>query len=147
MHKILHIRFLTWIVGVLIIAGGVAGVAHLRFGSLPSGLAYLRGERLLINPATTHLGQVTRGESADLHFRFTNFTGRPVRILGSQSSCTCLAVTELPVTIPSGDSLDVTVGVDFSSKGDEYRQVLTFFTDCELEQRKSIAVSAQLVNP
>lgn len=62
-----------------------------EFGSLANTLAYLNGERLLVDPESLSFGTGRRGEERDLHFAIRNWTGKDVEVLGAKSTCGCMA--------------------------------------------------------
>ncbi len=57
---------------------------------------------VLIDAATKFAGEVQSGESVDIVYRLENVTGEPIRILGARASCSCIAILDLPTTIPPG---------------------------------------------
>ncbi|WP_436518030.1 DUF1573 domain-containing protein [Ekhidna sp. To15] len=54
------------------------------------------------------LGQVTKSESKDLSFEFTNMTNEPIRILEAKGSCGCTNVKFPSNEIGAGETASIT---------------------------------------
>ena len=86
-----HIRAVLLVAAVAAsLLTALAGLAWWRFGSVAVGLAYLRGERLVIEPRVVELGEGRPDERRDVVIRIINLTDRPVRLLGSSATCQCI---------------------------------------------------------
>ncbi|MGB7323436.1 MAG: glycosyltransferase, partial [Rubripirellula sp.] len=73
--------------------------ATLWFGSPSSSVNYLSGKSLLVDSAEKFIGSVESNEKATVAFRIRNRSSSPIRILGAEATCRCLAIQDLPVTI------------------------------------------------
>jgi hypothetical protein len=93
---------------------GLAIVAITRFGSIPTALAYVAGERLLVDSPSKSFGTVDAGAEPVVPFTVQNRSDHAVKIIGARTSCTCTIVANLPMTIPPGGSLDVPISVKTS---------------------------------
>jgi len=95
----------TWLrpalVAVALALAGL-GVAQVRFGSIPLAIRYARGERLIVEPALLHVDGLTVADLTPAATEIHNYTGSPVRLLGSAANCTCVTVKDLPPSIPAG---------------------------------------------
>jgi hypothetical protein len=100
-----------------------------RFGSLPSAVGYLRGERLIPDAYTKSFGRVSKSNEPIVDFSLNNFTSEPVRILGGNSSCTCLLATDLPVDVPPGGRATLRVRARSKSRSGTYSERLRLVTD------------------
>ena len=76
-------------------------LVYWRYGSLHAAQAVWRGEPISVDSAITSLGQVEGGMKIYRVVKLRNHSGKPVRIIGSMSTCTCVVPDELPVTIPA----------------------------------------------
>lgn len=98
-------RVMSWLVKTLALVGlGLALLAAVGihiFGSAASAPAYLRGDGLIPDAYTKSFGTDWEGDRASVAFSLRNYTEEPIRVLGSNSSCTCLVTSGLPVVIPS----------------------------------------------
>ncbi len=118
-------KSIPWRGGLLIVAltsvflALFAGFGWYRFGSFAHAKAYLRGERLLIDDRDRSFGDLPAGSTLTLHYAVTNLTGRPVRLLGAQPSCTCTVVDVMPMTLAASETRSIPVTIDTSEGGKE----------------------------
>jgi len=91
-------------------------------------LAYLRGERLIIDPSVASLQVARMGEERSISFRVLNFTGRPVNLVGGTSNCVCVTIKDLPLEVPVGGSQSFAVTVRVGDKAlNESASLITDF--------------------
>lgn len=95
---------ITAIPGVLFVAWSL-----LRFGSVAWGWAYVEGASVIPEAGTLHAGDVVVGVESVVRFRLKNLAGTPVRVVGAQASCGCVAVDDLPLTLPPGESAHLSI--------------------------------------
>ncbi len=100
-------------------------------GTLHAGLAYLSGDRLLVDASSRSTSEVAPGELATLEFHLSNRSSQPITIFGAKSSCTCTATGDLPMTLPpsSARTLRVTYRPRPGTKPGTYPESLRLFTD------------------
>jgi uncharacterized protein (DUF58 family) len=132
--------------GAGLIALVLLGIGWLEFGSPARAVAFLRGERLLIEPPGVQLGLGIPGQKRTVHFVVTNLDSFPVRIVGSSTACTCVSVDNLPVEIAAGGTKQVVVNVTFP-KQPEFNQDVLFFTDSRRQPRLIASVSGSVSEP
>jgi hypothetical protein len=101
-------RMLSWtgLTGLLVIIGlgGLVVWSRAEFGSIESAIGYLRGERLIPDAYSKSFGSVEQGSAPVVAFTLTNFTGRPITVLGGSSTCTCVLLDKnFPLTIPASE--------------------------------------------
>jgi dolichol-phosphate mannosyltransferase len=72
------------------------------FGSLDGAIGYATGARLLTTATTQHVGYLDDGEVGTATFELANHGREPIRILGAKSTCRCVALDDLPMTIEPG---------------------------------------------
>jgi hypothetical protein len=97
--------------GALLLAAPLAW-GYWQFGSLASTLAYLNGERLLVDPATPSFGVAKRGEERDVQVTIRNRTGKDVKILGAKSTCGCMVMAEqFPISIANAGQQELTIHI------------------------------------
>lgn len=87
----------------------IAGISI--FGSLESAIGYASGARLLTASPTEHVGSLSADEIGTATFELANYGTAPIRILGAKSTCRCMALDDLPMTILAGESGTVHVRV------------------------------------
>ena len=102
---------LKWLAAILVMAGvGLACLAALgvySFGSVGDAVAYMKGQRIFARVEV--LVSTPTGQERDFDLVVANRGGRTVRILGAQSSCSCLAPAGLPVGLPANGRCTVRV--------------------------------------
>lgn len=139
-----RIRVHRWFCTPAVIAGALltilAGVSYLRFGSVSAGLSYLAGERLIVDSRNKDFGQVGEGRDQTVRFRLTNLTGKAVRIIGAESSCTCVIAEDLPVTVQRAANATLTVAVRKGTKPGAVNETIRFYTDCVEKPQLSLRV-------
>jgi hypothetical protein len=84
-----------------------AGYGYMAYGSFASAMAHLKGESITVDPIFSDLGTCRFGEQREFAIRVTNHRNEPIRIVGQPRGCSCQIVSELPLTIPPGDSREV----------------------------------------
>ena len=101
-----------------------------RYGSVPAALAAARGRGLAVDAATKSVGLVEEGEQVTTDFTLTNVTTRPIRIVGSTSSCSCAVPGgEIPFEIPPGSSRPFQVLVVPQASPAQFLRSVGLYTD------------------
>jgi hypothetical protein len=76
---------------------------YLWFGSVPVGLAYLAGERVIVHPNVLRLGSGTPGQKRDVNVAIRNLHSQPVRVLGVKQLCNGYIADTLPLELGPGE--------------------------------------------
>jgi Protein of unknown function (DUF1573) len=103
--------------------------AILHFGSVASSLAYLRGEGLIPDAYARSFGTVSKRTRPSVEFSLTNYTEQPIKVLGSNSSCTCLVTSDLPMVIPPSGRAILKVSARAKSRLGPYSERVSILTD------------------
>ena len=111
------------------LAAVFAAWAITRFGSISVAAAWLRGERLVLEPARFDAGVLAAGETARLQLHVINFTDQSVRIIGGTSSCTCVATAGLPLDCPANATVEIPVTMRAPYGERTVRTTLSLYTD------------------
>lgn len=103
-----------WLTSVAVLAGTVCGGAVLvalgglfSFGSFSDAVAYFQGYRVVPVERVVSLSRAVVGQRATFAFRLRNLSGQPVRVVGADASCGCVAVDDLPLTIDPGTDVEM----------------------------------------
>ena len=123
----------------------VAGFVGWRFGSIGAGLAYARGTSLLPDSGIKEVGEVGVNESTTFSYTLRNLAGRPIRLQGSQMSCSCAVVEGIPRTIEPAGSSVVTVTVHAGSKPEPLDGSFQLFTDNPAEPELVLGYRGRVV--
>jgi hypothetical protein len=130
---------------VKFVVPGVLVVAVIFFGSLDSALGYLSGRSLLVTPVERFIGEVEASQQVTTAFLLRNISGEPIRILGADASCGCVAIEDLPVTVPANESQSIRISLRGSAKPGVQRETATLICDDSASQL-TLGVTA-LVHP
>ena len=117
-----------------------------RFGTIGSALAYLGGDRLLVDSRSKSFGAVELGKRASVDFRFANKARTKIRLLGATSSCTCALPEGLPVTVPAGAACLVKVPVRAKGKAGHVTEKIRFYVDCPQQPVVDVTVSGDVLD-
>lgn len=112
------VALLAVCVGSLLLAGGS------RPGDF---LARVRGEGVSVEPPVTEMGADVAGQTRQFTVRLHNHWDRTVKIIGGTASCACLAIEDLPITIPPGGFEQVTVLARFKGTRGLFEQEYQFY--------------------
>lgn len=115
---------------VLFFAGLLLGHAFWRTGSLALVWPYLAGQRLFFEPTDISLGALPRETQAvQRELRVINTGSKPLRVLGAQRSCACVALDEFPIAVPAGDEVHLRLQIGMPGKPMPFEHYLKFFSD------------------
>lgn len=124
--------------------GGVLMAGGSRPGDL---LARMRGERISVEPPVTDMGSDVAGQKRRFTVRLHNHMDYTVRIVGGTTSCACIVSADLPVSIPPGGSVPVTISGGFKGTPGLFQQEFVFYTD-DKEQHSVVArFEGRIVSP
>jgi Protein of unknown function (DUF1573) len=123
---------------MLIVAG------HFRFGSVKNCLAYLSGQRLVVDAAVKSHGLVKPGNQLSMDFYIYNFSSDNIKIVGSSSSCTCTVTDSLPLAIPPWSSRVVRVRTATAGKHGKFTEEMKLFTNSSSESEMALYVTGQV---
>jgi len=99
----LHVFSLT-----LIILGISAGYGYSRFGSLAAALSATQGDSLLVDQRLKSVDGIRPGSRVALRYALTNASGRPIKLIGMSSTCSCTVMEDLPMTLAVSETRSVT---------------------------------------
>jgi hypothetical protein len=115
-------------IGAAIVAA-LLGIQTWRHGSLPSALAQMRGETIVVSPAVASAGEGRGGTSAAFPLVLTNYGKTSARIVGGTSDCSCVATDDLPFELGPGESRSMTVRLKFTGSPGEFRRRFVLYAD------------------
>jgi hypothetical protein len=101
--------FLTIPIGAATILIALTGVGSWVYGSPQAALARLRGETLTVSPNYIDFGSGSPGQELDVAVDVSNWSDRPVRLIGGTSDCSCVTNASLPLRLAAGESRPVTI--------------------------------------
>lgn len=126
-------KAMSWLtVTIILINVGFASllaVGIYQFGSVASALAYLRGDGLIPDAYAKDFGTVSNEVQHSVEFLLSNYSKQPIKLLGTNSSCTCLTTDDLPVIVPPNGNTTLRVTVRAKSGPGSYFERLSVITD------------------
>lgn len=133
--------------GISVISGLLVGLASITFGSVPAAVAYFRGERLSVQPRLVELPKGVPGERRLAIVQLTNWTDRPIRLIGGTTDCSCTVLSDLPLTIPPKETRAVSVAVLLSRRPGLFTRKADLLVDDEGFQRVSFRLTGRILKP
>ena len=83
-----------------------------------------------------------RPDPQTVAFWLTNTSAQPVRVVGAQSSCSCVMATGLPLDFAPGASQSLQVRIQPRKTADPFRESIRIFTDRPGQSIISLTISA-----
>ena len=96
---------------VAISFGALAWAASFHFGSIERAIAFIRNERISVEPRLILLGKIDAGSDAESSVSLTNWTDEKIEIIGGTSDCSCIATKNLPIEIAPGQTERLVISV------------------------------------
>jgi hypothetical protein len=101
---------LNTVAAVLLVALLTLGGATLLYGSPRNAFNALRGRSIVVAEDTRSFGRASAEKAVSVEYDLTNICSRPLNIVGSRMSCTCLALAEpLPISLAAGGKQKIAV--------------------------------------
>ena len=100
-----------------------------HWGTTPNGFRYLRGYNYVVFPTRIDVGDGVRGETRMTSTTVRNFSFSPIRVVGVVTTCNCLTVTGLPLTIEPGQSRELGLRVYLESASGAVEQLAKILID------------------
>jgi hypothetical protein len=124
-----------------IVAAVLLAALGWRFGSMPVAMAWMRGERFVLSPVDVDLGECESRTEHVVKFKLTNLADRSIRVVGSEQTCSCVTLGDLPIDIEPNATAEVAVRF-FVAARETYSQQLILYIDDGGELR-SVAASVK----
>lgn len=118
------------LLGLAAVLLGCVGLwAYLQTGRVAAILPYLGGQRIFIDPLEVSFGRQPPGALLDLGVTLSNRSGQPVRALGSQVECTCMATDDFPLSVEAGQDRRLTLKLRLPKQEGPFEKHVTYFVD------------------
>ncbi len=103
----------------------------MRFGSPKAGRAWLSGTRILVVNLNLPRYYNQIDQKVKVEFGVSNLTGKSIRIIGSDSSCSCNLVGKIPDTLGPNSLVTISadIKIDTSSEIKESSGEISLYTD------------------
>lgn len=118
---------------LILLVASAAGIFIHQAGSVQAALAELRGDVLRVEPTLADLGAHPGRTSQEVKIALHNRSGQPIRIVGGTTDCSCAATVDLPVTIPAGETAEITLKVRFGGQPGRFQRGYWLWTDAKVQ--------------
>jgi hypothetical protein len=132
------------ITGVAILSAIMLALAYANFGSVPAAVAHFRGERVTAQ-RFVEVEPGSPGDSRRATVTITNWTDKPIRLIGGTSDCACTVLEDLPITIPEGGRRDVSVSIALTGKPGIYTRKAGFLIEDEGLRQLTFVLSGRIL--
>jgi hypothetical protein len=144
----------AWLQGLLKTVAGAAvlltligGAFLMAFDYPAEALARLRGESITVEPNVSHIGDGVAGEQRAFNLQLKNNTARPIRVVGGTTSCSCMATSDLPITVPPGEARPIEVRMTFGGGTGRFQHRFILYTDDEKQWVVVARFTGRVVEP
>jgi hypothetical protein len=97
--------------------------------SYNNALGYFTNSPLIADSYTRSFGNVASDRDVDVTFLLTNRSAVPIKLLGYNTSCTCVNINAIPTIIPASRSLPLKVSISTNVKFGTISQDIHLYTD------------------
>jgi hypothetical protein len=124
-----HRSFLVGValgVGLLLV---LWGATVYQFGTISNGFRYLQGYNYVVTPTTIDVGEGLRGDKRTTTATVRNLSFAPIRVIGAATTCNCLTVTGLPLTLAPRQTEELQFTIYLESAKGEVEQIANVLID------------------
>ena len=130
--------------GTAAVIGLLALGSTLAYGSVSAAIAKMRGDSLS-TPSYVDFGSAKPGVQLEQLVVIHNWTDAPIRLIGGTSDCSCVTTSAMPLTVPPGDSLSITITLKVpSSNAGSFTRTAAIWTDCNKHQTIKLRLGCQV---
>lgn len=115
--------------GTMLILGVIIELFFLTVSDPERKLAQWRGDVVTVSPSVLDVGSGKVGESKLVVLRVHNNSNQPINIVGGTSSCACITLRDLPVTIQSGGYKEIGVIIKYVGLPGQFVRQFVLYTD------------------
>lgn len=144
--RLRHPRLVGVLCASLVIVAFYAAVVC-QFGSLWNGSRYLRGANSLVHPTLVIVEEGIRGQKREATVTVRNLTFSALRIVGAATTCNCVLVDGLPLTIPPRGVQKLRITVYLESSTEEVDQTVAILIDEGRLNRVPVLIRGRCCQP
>jgi hypothetical protein len=136
----------SYLVGIVLAVGlllALWSAVVYQFGTIGNGFRYLQGYNYVVYPTKIDVGEGPRGHKRATTATVRNLSFSPIRVIGAITTCNCLIVTGLPLTIAPRQTKDVQLAIYLESSKREVEQVANVLIDDGQMQRTPVVVTGR----
>ncbi len=130
--------------GTAALIGLLALGSTLAYGSVSAAIVKMRGDSLSA-PSYVDFGSAKPGERLEQLAIIHNWTDAPICLIGGTSDCSCVTTSAMPLTVPPGESISVTITLKVpSSNAGAFTRTAAIWTDCSQHQTIKLRLGCQV---
>jgi hypothetical protein len=136
----------SFLVGVALGVGFLLvlwGATVYQFGTIGNGIRYLQGYNYVVEPTAIDVGVGPRGDKRTTTATVRNLSFSPIRVIGAATTCNCLTVTGLPLTIAPRQSEELQFTIYFESSKGEVEQIANVLIDDGHMQNSPVVITGR----
>jgi hypothetical protein len=140
-------RMSVWasrLIGVVVLSLAFVLWSVVQFGSPSVAISYFRGERLVVDQPTLSVEEGKAGDVRNVEFTVRNIGRSPIRVVGANTSCTCVVFSDLPLTVPGRGFHVLKLAAKYRAQGD-LLQAVTYYSDCPTQPELPIEIRGKLI--
>jgi len=129
-------------VGAAICCGAaLIALSALFFGSISAAWAFFAGRTFWFDDQVTIASADRQHSELRLKFRIQNLSGRRTTIVGAKSTCSCVATSQLPMTVEPWRTAEIEIQVHRGPESAQIDESIEPFTDSDSHPRIFVRVS------
>lgn len=133
-----------WAGGTAVAIGGLTLASSTLYGSTDAALARLRGDSAAVADTYLDFGTGAPGEHREATATVHNWSGRPLRVIGGTSDCSCTTLADLPITIEPGGRAEITVRLQVPEGSGRITKTVYLRTDCPKQPRLAFQIGCRI---
>ena len=124
----MKVKILGVIAAIFLVAVFIAAL-RIEFGSIGNAIAYFDGQGVTVDRVVQDLGTVDPDKVIDVTFNLVSLREQPLRIVGANSTCTCVLPPEIPMTLQPFVSTPLTFKFSTPEPSQRFQQAIHLYFD------------------
>jgi hypothetical protein len=139
-------NLLPTLFATILILAAAAALAKYEYSSITSALAAIKGEHIYVQDHVGHSSGVPAGGKFTIDYTINNLTSKSINILGSQTSCDCTVLRDLPRALPARQPSRIRAVITAPTAGKRLSGNIKIFTDDGKNPEVVLFYSADIVS-
>ncbi len=142
-----RVELLSFAASQAVIVAGWTALVAASFGSSEVALASLGGDEVAVRPGQIDFGTAATSDILQRIVTVHNLSAGPVTLLGGSADCSCVTTTDMPVTIPPGESRSIGIALKLPPTAGNTRREAYLWTDHPAHKSLVLELSGRAVLP
>lgn len=119
---------------------------YTRYGSFDCFIAQIRNQPIGA-PQFVDFGDISPEQGYEAKIPISNFSDRPIRLIGGSADCNCITTSDMPITIEPNTKTEIKIflGVRATSVGHLTKKV-ELWTDCDLQRKIFLTIGCNVLS-